>query len=193
MSEDHPPVSVIQKEEEEEVVVVQNILETCDAHDIDVDDEANDRSLPEDEGVADTSYPSRRVLSKRETILGSLVRNHQLERSVETSQENDIIREIRQMIEKGPAGKLPFQVRVMNGSYTVELPMVPPSEMKKKGGKQSIPTVANSGPFYKLLHHGCRKQETVSKVIMEGIDLCLEGGKTYLVLGGPGSGKSTRT
>ncbi len=187
-------VSVIKKEE-----AVQKILEIPDAHDIDVVDEAIRRSLllnqqqhekeEEKEEGTDASHPSRRAFSDRETILGSLVRSHQLERSVESSQENEITREIRQMV--GSAGKLPFEVRVMDGSYTVELPAVPPGE--KKGGKRSIPTVSNSVPFYKMLHHGCRKRETVTKVVMEGIDLCLEGGKTYLVLGGPSSGKSTRT
>ena len=203
MNEEYHPVGSVVKKEE----AVKKILEMCDAHDIGVDD-AIRRSLllnqqeekEEEEGTDTTPHPPpRRAFSKRETILGSLVRNHQLERSVESSQENDIIREIRQMIEKGSAGKLPFEVRIMDGSYTVELPAVPPGAEKKGGGgggggggKQSIPTMANSGPFYKLLHQGCRKRETVTKIVMEGINLCLEGGKTYLVLGGPGSGKSTR-
>ena len=195
MNEEYHPVGSVVKKEE----AVKKILEMCDAHDIGVDD-AIRRSLllnqqeekEEEEGTDTTPHPPpRRAFSKRETILGSLVRNHHLERSVESSQENDIIREIRQMIEKGSAGKLPFEVRVRDGSYTVELPAVPPGA-EKKGGKQSIPTVANSGPFYKMLHHGCRKREMVTTVVMEGINLCLEGGKTYLVLGGPGSGKSTR-
>lgn len=43
----------------------------------------------------------------------------------------------------------------------------------------------------RLTTTGTLKQQTQKKVIMEGVNLKLEEGKMYLILGAPGCGKST--
>lgn len=86
-----------------------------------------------------------------------------------------------------------FEVRVKGGGYTVESPVAPAG---KKAGQQHIPTVTNSGGFYKcgqalrrLVTSGSMKQATETKVIMSDVNLVLEEGKMYLILGAPGCGK----
>ena len=141
---------------------------------------------------------ARRTFRTRETILGALVRRRKLEQRNESSPEADIIREIGQTL--GVAGKRshPFEVRIKDGSYSVKLPSV---EGEKSNHKQQqfIPTVTNSRTLMKmaraiwgLVTSGRYQRSTdETKSVLEGINLYLEGGKTYLVLGAPGSGKST--
>ena len=143
---------------------------------------------------------ARRTFRTRETILGALVRRRKLEQRNESSPEADIIREIGQTL--GVAGKRshPFEVRIKDGSYSVKLPSV---EGEKSGSnhqqQQFIPTVTNSQTLMKmaraiwgLVTSGRYQRSTDdTKSVLEGINLYLEGGKTYLVLGAPGSGKST--
>ena len=143
---------------------------------------------------------ARRTFRTRETILGALVRRRKLEQRNESSPEADIIREIGQTL--GVAGKRshPFEVRIKDGSYSVKLPSV---EGEKSGSnhqqQQFIPTVTNSRTLMKmaraiwgLVTSGRYQRSTdETKSVLEGINLYLEGGKTYLVLGAPGSGKST--
>lgn len=61
---------------------------------------------------------------------------------------------------------------------------------------QRIETVFSASLFYRVLSNlarftGGKTMKEESKVIAEGINLCLKPGKMYLVLGLPGSGKST--
>jgi ABC-type multidrug transport system fused ATPase/permease subunit len=63
---------------------------------------------------------------------------------------------------------------------------------------QRIETVFSAGLFYRVVGRlarclctGGEATKKESKVIAEGINLCLKPGKMYLVLGLPGSGKST--
>ena len=70
----------------------------------------------------------------------------------------------------------------------------------KKENKPHIDTVTSSNhmiQFVKKLIHCCRtgefqmKERKEEMVIMDGVNLCLESGKMYLVLGAPGCGKSS--
>lgn len=141
------------------------------------------------------SKRTRRTFSKRETIIGALVRRRKLEQRDEISPEADLIREISKTI--GVAGKcsFPFEVRIKNGSYTVKSSA---AVIGDKVGEQYIPTVTNSMALIKMVRavydfliSGDYHRKTETKSVMDGINLYLEGGKSYLVLGAPGSGKST--
>ena len=142
---------------------------------------------------------ARRTFRTRETILGALVRRRKLEQRNESSPEADIIREIGQTL--GVAGKRshPFEVRIKDGSYSVKLPSVEGEKCGNQQQQQFIPTVTNSRTLMKmaraiwgLVTSGRYQRSTdETKSVLEGINLYLEGGKTYLVLGAPGSGKST--
>ena len=142
---------------------------------------------------------ARRTFASRETILGALVRRRKLEQRNECSPEADIIREIGQTL--GMAGKRshPFEVRIKDGSYSVKLPSVEGEKSGNHQQQQFIPTVTNSRTLMKmaraiwgLVTSGRYQRSTdETKSVLEGINLYLEGGKTYLVLGAPGSGKST--
>jgi ABC-type multidrug transport system fused ATPase/permease subunit len=139
---------------------------------------------------------ARRTVRKRETILGALVRKKKLEQRDERSPEADIVREISQTIGAAGARSIPFEVRIKNGSYTVKLPV---ADADEKIGQQFIPTVTNSRALVKiardiwdLVTSGSYQRKTETKSVLEDVNLYLEGGKTYLILGAPGSGKSTR-
>jgi ABC-type multidrug transport system fused ATPase/permease subunit len=139
---------------------------------------------------------ARRTVRKRETILGALVRKKKLEQRDERSPEADIVREISQTIGAAGARSVPFEVRIKNGSYTVKSPVADAGE---KIGQQFIPTVTNSRALVKiardiwdLVTSGSYQRKTETKSVLEDVNLYLEGGKTYLILGAPGSGKSTR-
>jgi len=70
----------------------------------------------------------------------------------------------------------------------------------KKENKPHIDTVTSSNRIIQLVRKiifGCRtgemsfKEREEEMVIMDGMNLCLESGKMYLILGAPGCGKST--
>jgi ABC-type glutathione transport system ATPase component len=114
-----------------------------------------------------------------------------------------------------------YQCRLIDGSYTVtrvvdndvELPNMlnrskrgkpenPTSEGEDEeegpqGATQHIETVATSGlmkvlgRLAKSMYSRGHATSKETKVIAEGMNLCLDPGKLYLVLGLPGSGKST--
>ena len=76
----------------------------------------------------------------------------------------------------------------------------PKKKSPKKENKPHIDTVTSSNhmiQFVKKLVHCCRtgefqmKEREEEMVIMDGVNLCLESGKMYLVLGAPGAGKSS--
>lgn len=163
---------------------ITKMLDICDTNNIDVDEKTR-HALRLDQTHTPPMTSIRRPFSKRETIIGSLVRNRQLERN-EPSPEADIIREIDQTVGAAANRTFPFEVRIRDGSYSVKSPVASSGE---KVGQQFIPTVTNSGILYRMAQSYKRTTET--KSIMEGINLFLEGGKMYLILGAPGSGKST--
>lgn len=125
---------------------------------------------------------SRKSMSKRESLLGSLIASHLTDREDELGATAHAIRNQMDLMENTD---ISVEARVKDGKYAVTVPLA-----SKSGG---IPTVGNSGAMAKLskrmgeLLQGkdkLAKEET--KVIMEGVNLCLEEGKMYLVLGAPG-------
>ena len=99
-----------------------------------------------------------------------------------------------------------IDVRVTNGSYTVTNYLEESSKNYKSVGegprraKQKIATVRSESPFFKLFLAIKRLVTTgkcgspmtkETKVVIDGINLVMEPGKMYLILGAPGCGKST--
>jgi hypothetical protein len=95
-----------------------------------------------------------------------------------------------------------IDVRVKNGSYTVTQTVEDIDDSRPEGqprrAKQKIRTVQTESPLFKLLNGIFRLLTTgrcgdathkETKVIMEGVNLALDPGKLYLVLGAPGSGE----
>lgn len=155
---------------------------------------------------------------KPKRLLTTLLSNRASE--IADMDDDALVKEIRTTYEKlwGESARQ-YQCRLIDGSYTVtrvvendvELPsMLNLSKRAKpensngedeeegpQSATQHIETVATSGlmkvlgRFAKSLYsrgHATRKE---TKVIAEGMNLCLDPGKLYLVLGLPGSGKST--
>ena len=130
---------------------------------------------------------SRDGLSKRESLLGSLVASHQTE--LEEEYLSDTARKIREKIDLLERNDVSIEARVVDGKYEVRVPV---------SSKKGIETVASGGGLVKLAQHirdmfkgGEQEANEETKVIMEGINLFFEEGKMYLVLGAPGCGKST--
>lgn len=105
-------------------------------------------------------------------------------------------------------GSLPYlDLRVKDGKYVATNYFEQdPNEAKEEDAestgprraKQEIQTVRTAGPLFKLLRKLKRGTTTCQwsgfsqdTTIAENINLIFEPGKMYLVLGGPGSGKST--
>lgn len=174
-----------------------NLLEIVSANNIEINEHLRRAILGEElYNEAECKTIRRQTFSKRESILGALVRSH--ESDVRDSvKDTQIASEIRDKLERGginTAAK--FEVRIRDGSYTVEAAVA--QEGNKGPGQQHIETVSNSGVFIKigramrrLVKTGSARQKTESKTIMDGINLVLEEGKMYLILGPPGCGKST--
>lgn len=109
------------------------------------------------------------------------------------TRDSDVVAEIRKRVDQvNVQGTMSFEVRVRDGSFTVDSPVVSGSR-KKEAGTQHIPTVTNGGGFFKcydavrrLATTGTLRKETETKVIMDGVNLILEQGKMYLILGAPG-------
>jgi hypothetical protein len=126
---------------------------------------------------------SRTSLSKRESLLGSLIASHLTE--VEGEELGQTAREVREKMEVFENTNISIEARVVDGRYEVKLP---PSSSKGR-----IETVASSGALMKLGKRLgdmliCKeKPKEETKVIMEGVNLYLEEGKMYLVLGAPGT------
>ena len=140
----------------------------------------------------------------RESVLGALFKEHQESILSKASNPDDVetavAREIRDKLEglKHSEGTN-FNVRVRDGSYTVTVPVKGGGNAKEEAGTQHITTVTNAGALYKfkealqrLFASGSARRETERKIIMQGVNLVLEEGKMYLILGAPGCGKSVR-
>ena len=174
---------------------IANLLEIVAQNNISINENLRRAILGEElYNEAECKAIRRQTFSKRESVLGALVRSHTDDVSSSVT-ETAIAKEIREMMEAGKTLEKKFELRIKDGSYTVDAPVLPSGD---KPGQQHIETVANSGACYKLTQAmkrlkttGKLKQETESKTIMEGINLVLEEGKMYLILGAPGCGKST--
>jgi len=174
---------------------IANLLEIVAQNNISINENLRRAILGEElYNEAECKAIRRQTFSKRESVLGALVRSHTDEVS-SSATETAIAKEIREMLDKGKGLEKKFELRIKDGSYTVDAPKLPSGD---KPGEQHIETVTNSGACYKLTQAmkrltttGKMKQETESKTIMEGVNLVLEEGKMYLILGAPGCGKST--
>jgi ATPase subunit of ABC transporter with duplicated ATPase domains len=173
---------------------IMKLLEICAQNNININENLRRAILGEElYNEAENKVERRKTYSKRKSLLTLLVRKHQEESLLE--ENTDVIRDLRSMMERLKRIDASFEVRIKDGSYKVETPVDPSS----KAGVQHIETVANASCMYRmrqavqrLLTTGSCKQTTETKIIIEGINLFLEGGKMYLILGAPGCGKSTR-
>ena len=172
---------------------IANLLEIVAANNIQINENLRRAILGEE--LYNDSASRRETFSKRESVLGALVRTHTEEVSTSVT-ETAIGQEIREKLTSVKVKDKSFELRIKNGSYTVNAPVLPSGDAP---GKQHIETVVNSGGGYKcvqamkrLFTTGKLKQLTEEKVIMDGVNLALEEGKMYLILGAPGCGKSTR-
>jgi ABC-type multidrug transport system fused ATPase/permease subunit len=174
---------------------VKNLLEICAQNNINVNESLRRAILGKelDKNEWENKTIRRKTYSTRASLLGELVRSHQEEYLLE--EETELIKDLRSKMERLKLRDASFEVRIMDGSYMVETPV----ESSGKAGVQHIATVSNSGFVFRmgqavrrLLATGSCKQTTEEKTIIEGVNLVLEAGKMYLVLGAPGSGKSTR-
>jgi hypothetical protein len=116
----------------------------------------------------------------------------------ESVQEVSITDEVTALMKKVKADPPAFDLRVKDGSYTVTNYVDEDAIAKKEDetgdhprrATQKIQTVQNQNPFYMLVaclfrcvkNKGNLKQQTVEKVIMDGVNLVFEPGKMYLVL-----------
>ena len=129
--------------------------------------------------------------------------------------ENDVVAEVRELFSKLRTKDPIVDVRVKNGSYQVNnyyseeiapfKKMTDDSENlnadspSKSLAQQRIATVRNENPFYKVvqcllrcvLNKGDVRPHKETKYLIKDVNLTLESGKMYLVLGAPGCGKST--
>jgi ABC-type glutathione transport system ATPase component len=131
--------------------------------------------------------------------------------------ESDLMKQVRSAYENFRSEMVRYECRVIDGSYKVtkrteveDVGLPKPSSHFVRGeqveedvagpprAKQDIQTVVSQSPLALILRRVVKclwtkgqhmKEET--KVIAEGINLHFEEGKMYLVLGLPGSGKST--
>lgn len=127
---------------------------------------------------------SRGNISKRESLLGSLIASHQTD--LEEEYLSETARRVREKIDELERSDISLEVRVKGGGYAVTVPAA--------SSEKGIETVASTGALMGLARRlgsmltcngsGGAKQET--KVIMDGVNLFLEEGKMYLVLGAPG-------
>jgi hypothetical protein len=109
-----------------------------------------------------------------------------------SAQEDDeLIKKIQESIGRFNRKRTEFQVRVTDGSYTVV------NYESERSNNQEVANVVSASLCYRLydsiascLVSGGKRKTKVETPIMEGVNLCLESGKMYLVLGAPGSGVS---
>lgn len=126
-------------------------------------------------------------------------------------EEDPLYRVMREWMAKIKPNFPDIDVRVKYGSYTVTNYVEDHSsskayngmdggESRPKRAKQKIRTVKSESPFYKLFKTlkilvttgRCGGQGHLeTKAVMEGVNLVLDPGKLYLILGAPGCGKST--
>jgi ABC-type multidrug transport system fused ATPase/permease subunit len=175
---------------------ITQLLEICSVNNIEINEHLRRAILGEELfNEAEAKAIRRETFASRENVLSALCQQ-QID-DIETSlREDTITKEIRTKMEQFKISGQSFEVRIKNGSYVVESEVAPSGNA---AGKQHIPTVSNAGGFYRLsqslkrlVSTGSMKATTETKTIMEGVNLVLEEGKMYLILGAPGCGKSTR-
>lgn len=169
---------------------IANLLEICAVNNIAINEHLR-RAILGEELYNEAEIKSIRpeTLNRRQSVLSELVK---AQSDIKTSYtETAIAKEVRDKLHRAQTQQSSFEVRIRDGKYTVE---------SEASGKQyNIPTVANQGCFYNLGHAinrcietgSCAKAKMETKSIISGVNLFLEEGKMYLILGAPGSGKSS--
>jgi ABC-type multidrug transport system fused ATPase/permease subunit len=147
-------------------------------------------------------------------ILASLLSSRASE--LNDMEEGGLMKEIRTVYEKlwGENNLRKYECRVVDGSYSVtntfEEDIDMPSMQRRHAddaaeeeagpprATQRIETVATASPVNKIIGRAIRSvytkghaMKTETKVIVDDLNVRLEAGKMYLVLGLPGSGKSS--
>jgi ABC-type cobalamin/Fe3+-siderophores transport system ATPase subunit len=124
----------------------------------------------------------------------------QTQERLSSVQEDPTVKEFKQILESLQSAPPNFSLRVKNGSYKItNYYDYDPDKVVVDGKrvKQKIATVRTESVLYKLkkLVTKCFKGELKpykkESIILDQINLSLEPGKMYLVLGAPGSGKSS--
>lgn len=124
----------------------------------------------------------------------------QAETRKSVQEEDEVVKFVRETMAKLQTRPPNLQVRVKNGSYQItNYYDHDPAQNAATGGraKQKIATVRSESLIFKLKNLICKclkgelhpHKEVVP--ILDQINLSLEPGKMYLVLGAPGSGKSS--
>jgi ABC-type multidrug transport system fused ATPase/permease subunit len=146
-------------------------------------------------------------------ILSSLLSSRASE--LNDMKDGDLMKEIRTVYEKlwGSNNQRKYECRIVGGSYSVtntfEEDVDMPSMHMNHGdaveeeagpprATQRIETVATASPINKVFGRAFKSvytkghaMRTETKVIVDDLNVRLEAGKMYLVLGLPGSGKSS--
>ena len=176
-------------------MAIKTLLEKCGQNNIDINENLRRSILGEELfDEAENKVIRRDTFHKRQSILSELVRSRKESEILEEQDDVELIRELRSKYEVLKRRNVSFEVRIKDGSYKVEVPI----QQEGNGGSQHIATVTNAGFVPRMMAALRNSQNTGSfksyetKTIMEGVNLVLEAGKMYLILGGPGSGKSIR-
>ena len=115
------------------------------------------------------------------------------------SQADGTVKEMNEILAKLQSAPPNFSLRVKNGFYKITNYYDTDPQQQANGGraKQKIATIRSESPIYKIgkMITKCLKGELKTYkedvTILDQINLTLEPGKMYLVLGSPGSGKSS--
>ncbi|CAB9509295.1 Pleiotropic ABC efflux transporter of multiple drugs CDR1 [Seminavis robusta] len=193
--EEHKGAAEVEKLQE----CVRQLLNICAAEAVDIPEHLRNELQESIEGVS-------AVVAKYDPgyhILQEEIK-HVSEDIESMAGENPLMVLMRKWLERVKAQFPGIDVRVKDGSYTVTnfIEQVADTGDAKgpKRAKQKIATVQTESPIYKLLKSlkllvttGKCGNPTIkeTKAVMEGVNLALERGKLYLILGAPGCGKST--
>jgi ABC-type multidrug transport system fused ATPase/permease subunit len=182
---------------------IQTLLDKCAQNNVSINDNLRRAILGEELfNESENKVIRRETFNKRQSLLTELVRSRKESENYDDNENNaaavddvELMRELRSKYEILKRQNVSFEVRIKDGSYHVDVPM---AQEGKGGGVQHIATVTNAGVVPRMMTAVQNSRKTGSfktyetKTIVEGINLVLDAGKMYLVLGGPGSGKSTR-
>ena len=124
------------------------------------------------------------------------------ERRASVAADDETVQFIKETLAKLKSRPPNFSLRVKNGSYKITNYYDHDPHATKNAGaggrvKQKIATVRSESPIFKLKNwivkciKGELKPHKEEVTILDQINLALEPGKMYLVLGAPGSGKSS--
>lgn len=118
--------------------------------------------------------------------------------------EDILVQQAYELVEKLKIKRPDMTLHIKDGSFKVtdyyDESLDNDTIAGEKKSKQNIATVYNSGPVYaiseklkRIKRTGklCNQFSSNERLVMQGVNLYLEPGKIYLVLGAPRSGKST--